>query len=209
MSAYIFAQCFTKYNEETFSILLKDFRMALQDLGFPEHYIATYVDKVAWEISENGFMYTGCNMPSEKIMINDRCFSIRPLIMGFTPEGYDGLKENWVEFSFLFDEDEVIKDCRIGEIYDYAKQTIWIACNVLSKHFYNEIVYLTDESTDVLPWEALLGLYKYTYCFDLAIVPNNYLKFYGNIPNGYKNIELANKTYILRLLNWDNEHYII
>lgn len=209
MSAYINIQCFMEYNKDTFSCLLKCFRMALKDLGFSERYTETYVNKVTWKLSDNGFMYTGCNMPSEKIKINEEHFYIRPLIIGFTSKGYKGLKGNWIEFAFLFDEDVVIKDYGTGEIYNNAKHPIWIACNVLSKHFPNTIVYLTDEEADALSWEALLGLCECLYKFDLAIVPSNYSKLYSQIPDNYKLIELNDKKYIVRLINWDNEEYII
>lgn len=124
MPAYVNVQCFSEYNKETFNGLIKDFRMALNELGFSEYYIATYVNKVKWEISENGFMYTGCNIPSEKIKINEEYFYIRHLIIGFTHEGYNELKENWIEFAFLFEEDKIIKDYENGEMYSDVKQPI-------------------------------------------------------------------------------------
>lgn len=209
MPAYISIQCFTKYNKETFSNLLNGFRLALQDLGFPEYYIATHVDKVTWELSDNGFMYTGCNMPSEKINFNDNYFSIRPLIMGFTPEGCEGLQENWIEFALQFDEDEVTEGYRNGEMYDCIKKLIWTASNLLSKYFSDTAVYLTDEATDAFPWEALLGLYENIYSFDLAIVPRSYSEVYKHIPDEFKRVELNDKIYIAHMMTWYNELCIL
>ncbi|SHJ97452.1 hypothetical protein SAMN02745163_02966 [Clostridium cavendishii DSM 21758] len=200
MPAYVFIQCFIKYDKETFNYLLKNFILALQELGFSEHYTKTHVANVKWELSKNGFMYTGCNMQSERISFGENSFFIRPLIEGYTPEGFEGLKGNWIEFSLMFDEDEVIKDFKTREMDNCAKKVIWTGCNVLSKYFPNTVVYLTD----ALPWEASLGLYENIYSFDLAIVPTNYLNLYNNIPHEFKSIEKNSKLHIVRMKAWGN-----
>ena len=202
MPAYIYIQCFVKCNEETFTRLLNNFGLALHDIGFPDNYIRNHVDILKWELSDNGCMYSGCDMPSILINICNYDFNVRPIVMGFTPDGYEGLKENWVEVALLFMEDEIAKDYGTGAMFENSKETIWLASNILSKHFPEAIVFLADEITDALPWEATLGLCENLYAFDLAIIPSSHSYTYTHIPKGYKAIDRDDKTYIIRMEVW-------
>lgn len=166
------------------------------------------MDNLKWELSGNGFMYSGCDMPSILLNICNYGFNVRPIVMGFTPDGYEGLKDNWVEVALLFMEDEIIKDYGTGEMFENVKETIWQASNILSKHFPEAIVFLTDEMTDALPWEATLGLYENLYVFDLAIIPLSHSYIYKYIPLGYKEIDIDDKKYITRKEVWRDEPWL-
>ncbi|HEX9062429.1 MAG TPA: hypothetical protein VF941_19835 [Clostridia bacterium] len=209
MPAYIFIQCFIEYREDSFKYDLDRFRSVLQDINFNEQYLSSYIDNIKWELGENDFIYSGCDMPSETKMILNECFYVRPLIMGFTPKGYEGLKNNWVEFSLLLLEDEITKDYGTGEMHEHVKKSIWYMCNLVSKHFQDVPVFLTDELTDAKPWEAFIGLDDNMYSFDLAIVPLKYQNAYKNIPEGFRSIDLHGKKYISRMQVWGNEPWLV
>lgn len=154
-------------------------------LGFDKHVLEGSFSELEWEVSDNGFIYVGCNADSQSIKYNDSSLKIRPYVMGWTPQVISILSEPWLEICLLYETEELIIDYTTFNLKKEVKKPIWDTMTLMSQYFSETGVFFTDEVSDGRPWEALIGDNPDFFSFDAAIIPNKFKTIYKNTPSPF------------------------
>lgn len=174
MSEYSQVQLYIECDEAQFTEIRDRFIQCLSEYGFERNYLQTYFGTIEWELSDNFFMYTGCNAKRTSLLKDNTSVSVWPALIGLTPHVFTELQQNVVELVLFFETDHIIDDYKSAHLKKEWQPLIWDTMCLFYKHFGETTIYFTDEATDGQPWEALISKQdqnKY-WLFDAAIVPN-------------------------------------
>jgi hypothetical protein len=181
MPEYSHVQTYVPCNQYNFNEVISQFVRMLKKVGFDKSFIEESFNGLEWEVCDDGFMYVGCNAEAQLINFNNVSLSIRPFIMGWTPEVLTHLSVPWLEICLLFETEDLVIDYATFNLREEVKKPIWETMNLMSQYFHETGTYFTDEISDGHPWEALIGEHTDFYSFDAAIIPNKYNRFFNNI----------------------------
>ena len=179
-------QTFIKYNKFTFKNDLEKIKAFFCELGFNQGLMNNWIKEIDWKVEDNGFVYTGCNLDANIIKLeNAQEIHIRPIILGMSKEIFNDLNNDILIIEILFHTEE---------IYDFHKNRykewfLLVANNIaliLKKYFFEFGIYLTDESTDMKPLNGFAyDNWSEVLTFDLAVIPDEYVDRYCNLPSNY------------------------
>jgi len=198
MPGYSHIQTYVRCNQENFKEKLSKFQLVLEEIGFDKYYILENFKNIEWVEAENGFVYTGCNFKSIKFDYSNFSLNLRPIVLGWTPRISEDINECWLEVELLFESDQIINDYKTGEFKDGIKDKIVNYMISFSKYFNETGIYFTDEVTDGLPWEALIGIGDFIWAFDIAMIPLSVEKFYSDMPTEFKKQKIEDKNFYIR-----------
>ncbi len=200
MPEYSHIQTYVKCNKDNYNTILNQFACVLSELGFDKEFLSECFNGLEWEISDNGFMYVGSNIKTVEIELFGLSLHIKPNVLGWTPEVIKQLKEPWLEISLTFETNEI--ENSEFKIKNDAKIPLWNTMQRLSWQFHETGTYLTDEVTDGVPWQALLGFNNDIWSFDAAIIPIHLAKYYGDLNKNYSTINDVNRIYLVNKNTW-------
>jgi hypothetical protein len=139
---YSHIQTYVKCNQNNFKNILLRFIEMLGELGFDQHFLEDSFSELEWEVSDDGFIYAGCNADSQSIKYNDISLSIRPYVMGWTPQVISALTEPWLEICLLYVTEELILDYANFNLKEEVKKPIWDTMTLMSQYFNETGVFL-------------------------------------------------------------------
>lgn len=174
MPEYSQVQLYIECAETDFKEVRDRFIRCLSEYGFEHSYLQTYFGTIEWELSDNFFMYTGCNAERTSLFKNNTLVSVWPALIGLTPYVFTELQKNVVELALFFETDHIIDDYINAHLKKEWQPLIWNVICLFHKHFSETAIYFTDEATDGQPWEALISkqIQSNYWSFDAAIIPN-------------------------------------
>jgi len=171
MSEYHQIQTYIKYDKVNIHEKIEKFKVALYEMGFNSKFIEEGLSDFKWKVEDNGFVYSLSNFESKVLKYNGVELQCRPLLLGWTPSIDENLKDSWLEVSILFETNEITDELRNGRLKIGVRDLILGQMKILSKYFSETGTYFTNETTDGNPWEALIGIGKLVWAFDIAIIP--------------------------------------
>lgn len=173
MPEYHNLQAYARYDERTFRAGLSRYRGVLQAIGCYDQRVEDWLARIEWDVSDNGFVYTGSHDPWVEFESAGMLLKAGPHVIGFTPEVYAEADRAWVEYGLLF-ETEHLQYGSSFSAWEY-KQGLDPAIWKLMQHFgcaFSELgVFFTDEAQDGEPFEGLVKGSDKRWQFDLAWVP--------------------------------------
>ena len=173
----------------------------LLDMGFNKKYLVDNLGGLKWEISDNGFIYSGCNIRTLQTDLLGISLNIRPYVLGWTPKVLKQINEPWLEISLLFHVEEIMNDDK-NQIRHEIKLPLWNAMVHISKCFSETGIYLTDELTDGMPWEASLRCNDNVWSFHAAIIPAEISALYKDLHDNYIRKEANGNIYLIDKTFW-------
>lgn len=198
MPEYSQIQTYIKYDKKTIYEQTEKLKVALGEIGFDKEYINEGLNNFEWKIEDNGFVYSLENYECKIVKWNDIELHCRPLLMGWTPNINENLKDSWLEISLLYYTDEITLDYKTGKFKNGVLEVILNHMKIISRYFDETGTYFTDEVTDSKPWEALVGIDDIIWAFDIGIVPEHLESFYEKKPSGFRKEILMDKFMLIR-----------
>lgn len=186
MPEYSQVQTYVKLNRYN----LKNVVMELIDLF---HVLEVDIEPIksdlcnlSWEACKKGTARMHFSCDSSRDLVNKR-LHLKPYIIIWSPDEHKKINDPWIEISCLLRTQEIMSDAEVG-------------------------IYLTDEVTDGQPWEVLLEDGTNFWCFNAAIIPEEYGHLYMNVPLDFTQYRVDEKTYIIytsfwNKIPWKNEGY--
>jgi len=207
MGEYSQVQLYIECDDIQFTQIRDRFIQCLAEYGFEEDYLQTHFGTIEWELSENFFMYTGCNAERISLFKDNKSVSVWPALIGLTPYVFTELEKNVVELALFFNTEQIIDDYKSAHLKKEWQPLIWDTLCLFYKHFSETVIYFTDEGTDSQPWEALIEnqAQAYYWSFDAAIIPNSSKAYHFDPPESVFHIEdrLERKMFARKVV-WDH-----
>ena len=199
MPEYSQLQTFIRYNPNTLKTDLQKIKEFFCELGFAEELMQNWIKEINWKVEDNGFVYTGCNINANVMNFDDGIeLHIRPTVLGMSKAIYSELIDDILIIEVVFYTEE---------IYNYFNNSYkeWFlplvnkAMLLFKKYFFDFGIYLTDEVTDMKP----LNIYTSNdvdgiLLFDMALIPEEYINMYSNIPPNYISEKVEGGVFINR-----------
>ena len=167
----------------------------LKDTGFDSGDIDTYISQISWPTEPA--KYHGWTGPETTV----NGLKIFPTIMLWLRDSYSELQEDWVNFGIHLHTDAItIPHTQYYE--PKATEIIWPLFTEFSKLFDDFGTFLTDEATDCMPWDSVVGFHQdrgLRTAFDLAFIPQSRVAEYADSRRHFKEIQHANGIFLIDL----------
>lgn len=198
MPEYSQIQTYIRCNKDMLKDKMEQFKLLLNEIGFSDNYILENFNNIEWIEEDNGFVYIGCNFKEKVLSYEGLSLNLRPLVLGWTPRISEDIKECWLEVDLLFNTEDIISNYKNPDFKDRINKVIIGYMMSFSKLFNETGVYFTNEDTDGLPWEALIGMKEYLWVFDIAVIPTNLENIYLNPPKEFRRYVMADRCIYIR-----------
>jgi hypothetical protein len=204
MPEYHNLQAFARYHAETFNEDLSRYRSVLQTIGCYDQSVEAWLTGIAWDVAENGFVYTGCHDPWVEFESAGMRLKAGPHVIGFTPQAYPSADAPWIEFGLLFETQDLQTGASFST-WEYRPK-IGSAIWNLMKHFgpaFSEVgVFLTDEAQDGQPLQGIVEDTDARWEFDLAWIPDSNARLFPPAADGFIRHRVPGATGVARRGVW-------
>ncbi len=159
----------------------------------------------SWDISEDGFVYTGCDGPQLQVSMIDDPLEIRLMLLGWTPKVVPQLSNHCIELDILLETEKIEDQSRFPQLRYRrpVQEFVWYIMEEASMLFSDYGVFFTDESQDGKPWEGILENDPgKAWHFELAIITPSYASRYQPIQRDYFAREHQGQLWLARKLAW-------
>jgi len=179
----------------------------LTEMGCEQKILTEWLNTIQkWEYAEDGIVYSGSNGPLINFPFLGGVFQVRFVVLGWTPQVFPKLTNDWLAFELLFETDKIddTLDLKLIRYKQEAQPVIWYLLKLFAQYFPDLGAFFTDEYQDGRVWHGIAEHVSETcWDFEAAIIQIPIQDRYKPVANGYFSQISNGQLHLARKSSWE------